>query len=247
MGLARRVIPTMLVRGRTLVKGKRFQSWRSVGHAMQAARIHQERGVDELVILDIAATEEGRGPDLAMVEELTAKCFMPIAVGGGVRSVQHVKDLLRAGADKVVIGSGAIEVKNLLQDCCNAVGAQAIVASMDVKEGRVYGRCGTRSTNFHPVWWALRLAARGAGEILVTDVEREGTLEGYNLTLVQHVAAAVKVPVIAHGGAGIYAHMLEAVQAGADAVAAGAMFQFTDATPKGAAQYLARNGVEART
>lgn len=247
MALAHRVIPTMLVRGRQLVKGERFQSWRVVGHALQAARIHQERGVDELILLDISATAEGRGPDLKLVEELTANCFMPLAVGGGVRSVQHVKDLLRAGADKVVINSGAIEVRNLLQDVCNAVGSQAIVAAMDVRDRVVFGRSGTRGTNFHPVWWALRLAARGAGEILVTDAEREGTMQGYNLRLVDDVSKAVGIPVIAHGGAGTYAHMLEAIVAGASAAAAGAMFQFTDATPKGAAQYLRASGVEART
>lgn len=246
MALAKRIIPSLLCRGRTLVKGVAFDSWRSVGHAAQAVRVHQARGVDELLLLDVAATAEGRGPDLSLVEELSEDCFMPLAVGGGVRTVQHVRDLLKAGADKVVVNSGAIEDPQLLRRLSDAVGSQAIVASIDVREGSVYGRCGTKLTKFHPVWWALRCEARGAGEILLTSIEREGRLAGYDLTLIRWVSEAVGIPVIAAGGAGTYQHLLEGLEAGASAVSAGAMFQFTDATPKGAAQYLKEKGVEVR-
>lgn len=246
MALAKRIIPSLLCRGRTLVKGTAFDSWRSVGHAAQAVRIHQARGVDELLLLDITATAEGRGPDLGLVEELSQDCFMPISVGGGVRTLEHVRDLLKAGADKVVVNSAAIEDPHILRRIADAVGSQALVASIDVREGSVYGRCGQKLTKFHPVWWAMRCAARGAGEILLTSIEREGKLEGYDLQMVHDVSHAVGVPVIAAGGAGTYEHLLEALRIGADAVAVGAMFQFTDATPKGAAQYLAQAGVEVR-
>ena len=246
MSLAKRVIPVMLVRGRTLVKGKAFDSWRSVGHAAQAARIHQARGVDELVLLDIAATPEGRGPDLGLVEELAADCFMPLAVGGGVRSLEDVRNLLKAGADKVVVCTAATRDPTFIAQVAHIAGRQALVVAIDVRENLVHTHCGRQPTCYHPVWWALRAAARGAGEILLTDMDREGAMGGYNLELIRRVAEAVSIPVVAHGGAGNYEHMRAALQAGASAVAAGSLFQFEDATPRAAAQYLAQHGVEAR-
>lgn len=239
MPLATRIIPTLLCRGRQLVKGKQFNAWRSVGVVAQAVRVYQERGVDELVLLDIGATPEGRGPDLRLVEELTAGCFMPLAIGGGVRTLEDVRALLRAGADKVVIRSAGIE---FARAAAKVVGRQAIVAALDV-----YGLHGEPWVNgFDWRAAAQRWARAGAGEILLTSVHHEGTMQGYNLELISAVSRAVDVPVIAHGGAGTYQHMLEAVRAGASAVAAGAMFQFTDATPAGAARYLAEHGVETR-
>lgn len=235
MMLAVRIIPTLLHRGETLVKGKQFQSWRSVGHVQQAARIHAMRGVDELIILDIGATPEGRHPDFALVEKLTDGNFCPVTVGGGVKTVEDVKLLLRAGADKVAIGKCAVNNYFFLRAVASAVGSQAVVASLDVRNGS---------------WWiaesAALLESRGAGEILLTSIDREGMMEGYDLDLIKAVSEAVSIPVIAHGGCGTYQHMLEAIQAGASAVAAGAMFQFTDNTPRGAAEYLAAKGIEVR-
>lgn len=246
MGLAHRIIPTMLCRGRTLVKGQGFDSWRSVGHPTQAARIHQARGVDELVLLDIAATAEARGPDLDLVREISEGCFMPLAVGGGVRSAADVRALLEAGADKVVVGTAVCYDPTLIAAIATKVGRQALVVSIDVRDNLVHTHCGRQATQYHPVWWAMRVASRGAGEILLTDMDREGTLAGYNLELIRQVSEAVSIPVIAHGGAGHPRHMLEALRAGASAVAAGAMFQFTDETPRGVAQYLAQEGLEVR-
>ena len=239
MPLAKRIIPTLLVRGRQLVKGQQFNSWRSVGHAVQAVRIHQARGVDELMLLDITATAEGRGPDLQLVDELTRECFMPLAVGGGVRTIADVKALLRAGADKVVIRSGGTE---LVRRVADVVGRQAIVAAIDIpgngpsvyEDKDQWRRC------------ARHWQDAGAGEIMLTRMGREGTMQGYDLELIYEMSHAVGIPVIAHGGCGTYQHMLEAIEAGADAVAAGAMFQFTDATPRGAAEYLAKHGIEVR-
>lgn len=246
MGLAKRIIPTLLCRGRQLVKGASFDSWRSVGLAAQAVRIHSMRGVDELVLLDIAATAEGRGPDLGLVEELSEVCFMPIAVGGGVRSVADAKALLRAGADKIVVGSGHNEVDDLVYRLSSEFGSQAIVVSIDVRNGTYWTHSGTHDTMLDAVTAAKGAEAVGAGEILLTSIDREGTLSGYDLDLIRAVSQAVSVPVIAAGGCGSYEHMHQAILAGADAVAAGAMFQFTDATPQGAAEYLARQGVEVR-
>lgn len=241
--LAHRVIPTLLCRGRQLIKGSRFASWRSVGVAAQAVRIHQARGVDELMLLDIAATAEGRGPDLALVRELSEACFMPLSVGGGVRSVEDARALLEAGADKVVVGTGGPRV---IYEIAKRVGCQAVAASVDVRDGVAWVQSGTMRTGMPALQWAKECAYHGAGEIVLTSIDREGTLQGYDIELVRAVADAVDVPVIAHGGAGNYEHMLEAIRAGASAVAAGAMFQFTDATPAGAARYLQENGVEAR-
>lgn len=243
MGLAVRIIPTLLTRGTKLVKGRQFQADRVVGHVTQAVRIHQARGVDELVLLDIGATPEGRGPDLGLVEELTKDCFMPLAVGGGVRTVEDVRALLRAGADQVVVGTGG---PRAISDMAGAVGSQAIVAALDVRDGHAVVRCGTRTTMQPAIGWARSCADHGAGEILLTSIEREGMMQGYDLDLIRAVSSAVSVPVIAHGGCASYEDMRMAIEAGASAVAAGALFLFSDNTPAGAAKYLMEHGIEAR-
>lgn len=248
MGLAHRVIPTILCRGRKLVKGKRFDSWRSVGLATQAVRIHQARGVDEIVLLDIGATPEGRGPDLKLVEELAEVLFAPLAVGGGIRTLKDVKALLRAGADKVVIGTAG---PDLVKEVADVVGRQAVVAAVDYRryEDRAascYTHCGKTDIRVYPVLWAKMMAEAGAGEILLTNIDREGTMDGYDIDTLERVRRAVSVPLVAHGGCSGYEDMARAVQAGANAVAAGSLFQFTDATPRGAAEYLHAHGIEAR-
>lgn len=237
MGLAHRIIPTLLCKGRTLVKGQHFEPWRSCGLVVQGVRINAQREVDELALLDVSATREGRGPDFGLVRELSDILYAPLAVGGGVRSIDDIRELLRAGADKVVIRSAGIA---LVEKAAPVVGCQALVAALDV--------CGLghKPPSFDFVAAAQRWADAGAGEILLTRMEREGTMSGYDLELIRDVAAAVDVPVIAHGGCGSYEHMHQALQAGASAVAAGAFFQFTEATPRGAAQYLAGRGLEVR-
>lgn len=245
--LSKRIIPTILCRGRQLVKGERFDAWRVVGNAAQAVKIHAMRGVDEICLLDIGATPEGRSPDLELVSELAGDTHVPLAVGGGVSTTQDVKDLLRAGADKVVIGAEAYRNPVLLKRCADQFGRQAIVAALDVDvDGRARGFCNEMAIGLSAVEVADMYSMLGAGEILLTAVEREGTMKGYDLQLISLVAPRIGVPVIAHGGAGTYQHMLEALQAGADAVAAGAMFQFTDQTPAGAALYLKEHGIETR-
>ena len=237
MGLAVRIIPTLLAKGTKLVKGRRFNPNRVVGHVQQAARVHQARGVDELCILDVGATPAGRGPNFDAIEALTSDCFMPLTVGGGVRSLNDIERLLRVGADKVAIKTAYQADFSFLDACTQRFGSQAIVVALDVSdEGR--------TTLVLDI--ARDIEARGAGEILLTAMDREGTMEGYDLQLIHEVANAVDIPVIAHGGCSSYQNMYEAIKAGASAVAAGALFQFTDATPRGAAEYLYMQGVEVR-
>lgn len=248
MMLAKRVIPSMLVRGRTLVKGQRYDSWRSIGHALQAAKIHASRGVDELLILDISATAENRGPDLTMVEELSAGCFIPITVGGGVRTLDDIRNLLLAGADKVAICTAAYENPMFIRQAAERFGSQAVVVALDVLCGMVVVKSGKGAVgnSSKALRWAEAMAAMGAGELLLSCVERDGMMQGYDLDLIREVSQSVDIPVIASGGCGSYEHMLEAFRAGADACAAGAMFAFTDQTPRGAAQFLKSHGLEVR-
>lgn len=248
--LAKRIIPTVLCRGRTMVKGIAFDSWRSIGLAAQAVRTHSMRGVDELVLLDISATAEGRGPDLKLVEMLAETCFMPLAVGGGIRSLADVRALLGAGADKVVVGHGALVDPHLVRNIADAVGCQAVVVAVDYRLPPVarnpWSYIEKRRLTHGLNRWCHLQQRRGAGEILLTCVDLEGRMSGFDVDAVEMVSARLDIPVIANGGCGTYEHMAEALRAGASAVAAGAMFAFTDNTPAGAAEYLAGQGMEVR-
>jgi cyclase len=243
-----RVMPTLLYRDFTLVKGVAFQSWRRVGSAMQAIKVYNRREVDELVFLDIAATLEGRAPDYDLIDDLADECFMPLAVGGGIRSDDDVRRLLQVGADKVVINTAAVDDPVLVERVASRFGSQCVVVSIDFRrhsDGRPYvvTNSGTRAAAADPVSMARDMEARGAGEILLTSVERDGTMTGYDIPMVREVAQAVTIPVIASGGAGNYGHMLDAlVTGGASAVAAASIFHFTQQTPLEAKQYLGEHG-----
>ena len=253
--LATRIIPTMLVRGKQLVKGQQFNSWRSIGHAAQAAQIHASRGVDELCILDISP--KGR-PNLALIKDLSQWCFTPLTVGGGVMTMHDISNLMQSGADKVMICSGAREVEFITQ-ASSRYGSQAIVVAVDYRyiDGFPCVMIGSGKEKvemlhddgpgpMHPVAWASRMEDLGAGEIMLTCIDREGMMEGYDLDMIDLVASQVEIPVIAHGGCGTPYHALEALDAGADAVAIGAMFCFTDETPRSVAEYLNSKGKEVR-
>jgi cyclase len=247
-----RVIPTLLWKDGSLVKGIGFDSWRRIGAAMPAIKVYNTRDVDELVLMDISATSEGRGPDLAEIDALARECFVPLTVGGGVATVETVRDLLRAGADKVVVNSAAYSKADLITEAALRFGSQCVVAAIDAlrdEHGRYIccARSGTQRTDVEPIAWAKRLEALGAGEILLTRIESDGTLQGYDLDLLAQVASAVSIPVIAAGGAGSYADMLQALRAGASAVAAGSMFHFTEQTPREAKLFLAEHGIAVRT
>lgn len=246
-----RVIPTLLWKNLGLVKGVGFDSWRRVGAVLPAIKVYNMRDVDELIVVDITATGEKRAPDHETVADFSSHCFVPLTVGGGITDVEQIAQLLRAGADKVAINSAAFDDPALVTAAAGRFGAQCVVASIDVKQ-REGGRAacashsGTVDTEREPVAWARELADRGAGEILLTSVDRDGTMSGYDLELISQVSAAVSIPVIASGGAGTYDHMVEAVRAGASAVAAASMFHFTEQTPAGAKDALDRAGIPVR-
>ncbi len=250
--LKHRVMPTLLFKEVGLVKGVGYDSWRRVGTAMQAVKVYNMRQVDELVFLDIAATPAGRPPDFQQIDELADECFMPMTVGGGICSVEDMRDLLRVGADKVAINSAAVENPALISDGAEQFGSQCITVSIDVKRRadntpEVVTRCGKQATGLDPVAWAREAEKRGAGEILLGSVDRDGTMEGYDLDIIRAVSDAVGVPVIASGGAGSYRHMADAIeQGGADAVAAASIFHFTELTPKGAKRFLGERGLPVR-
>ncbi len=247
-----RVIPTMLWKDFGLVKGVGFDSWRRVGPVMPAVKVYNRRDVDELMLLDILATREGNLPDYDSVRDFADECFVPFTVGGGISRLEHVTELLRAGADKVSLNTACYLNPSIVEDIAQRFGAQCIVGSIDARrmaDGRYecFSHSGTIATGLHPVQWARELESRGAGEILITSIDKDGTMEGYDLELTAMVAQAVNLPVIASGGAGNYEHMRQAVQeAGASAVAAASIFHFTEQTPAEARLALARAGIPVR-
>ncbi len=245
----RRVIPTLLTDGVSLVKGEQFRSWRTVGSVVAAARVFSMRDVDELVLLDVRATREDRCISPAMVKSVAACLSVPLAAGGGVRTLADFEATLRAGADKVVIGSAAARDISFITAAAQRFGSQAVVVAVDSSNDSsdaISIESGTIVFPRDPVGFSIEVVAAGAGEVLLQSVHRDGLLCGMDLTTIQKVAEAVSVPVIASSGAGSYDHFLQALKAGADAVAAGAMFQFTEQTPRGARDYLAREGIAVR-
>ena len=246
MSLAHRVIPVLLTRGANAVMGVQFDSSRVVGSAQQTAQVHQSRGADELIVLDVAATPKGRGPDIAAMAKLTECCFMPVAVGGGITTVEQVRQLLANGADKVVIGTAAIENPMLIRQCADKFGSQAIVVAIDAfrvtSSWCLASKCGSSMYGTKAKHFVVMAEQLGAGELIVTNIKRDGVMNGYDLMLINRIAKLVSIPVIANGGCGKYLHMHQALKAGASAVAASAMFQWTDQTPRGASEYLAKKG-----
>lgn len=246
-----RVIPTLLHKGVGLVKGVGFKSDRRVGSALQAIKVYNRRGVDELVFLDVTASLEDRPPDFALIDELADECYMPLTVGGGVRRVEDFRDLLAVGADKVAVNSAALANERLISDAAERFGVQCVVAAIDVKRvgdrNVVYAKCGREETTRDPVDWAQRCETLGAGEILLTSIDRDGAMCGYDIDLIRSVVEAVSIPVVASGGAGSYAHMADAViDGGASAVAAASIFHFTEMTPREAKMHLQERGAPVR-
>jgi len=230
--LRTRVIPALLLRGESLVKTVRFDRFSYVGDPCNTVRIFNELEVDELCVLDITATREGRGPNLALLADMANECFMPLSYGGGIRSFEQAEAVFKIGIEKVILNTGAVERPEVVTRIAEHFGSQAVVVSIDVGHdllghARVLTHAGTRRAAGDVVAWARRAESLGAGEILLTRIEREGSWEGFDLDLVRSVAQAVSVPVIAHGGAGSLAHVRAVVhEAGASAVALGSMVVF---------------------
>jgi imidazole glycerol-phosphate synthase subunit HisF len=249
--LKTRILPTLLFKDSGLVKGKQFLSDRPVGSALQAIKVYNRREVDELVFLDVSASLQGRPPDFAQIDELADECFMPMTVGGGVSKVEHIRGLLAVGADKICIGSAAFSNPEIISEGARVYGRQCIVAAIDVRrEGggwRVYSHCGTRATDLDPVAWAREVEALGAGEIVLTSIDRDGTMSGYDVEITRLVTTAVSIPVIASGGAGEFSHMAEVLETGgASAAAAASIFHFTERTPREAKAFLKARGFAMR-
>jgi cyclase len=250
--LKTRVIPTLLLKDAVLVKTVRFDTYRPIGIPRQAVRVYNVRQVDEMVILDIEARLQDRPLRLALVTDLAEECFMPLAVGGGIRSVEDMRLLMRHGADKVVINTEAFERPALIDKGARLFGSQCIVVSIDARE-RAPGQyetvthAGKRPTGVDPVRWAREAEAAGAGEILLTSMDRDGTMQGYDLELIRAVADAVRIPVIASGGAGSLADFADAILKGhASAVAAASIFQFTQVTPNNVKAHMREAGIDVR-
>jgi len=248
-----RVIPTLLWKQFGLVKGVGFDSWRRVGPVLPAIKVYNQREVDELILVDIVAYQTEDELDFESIEEFSQDCFVPLTVGGGIKKIEQVQKLLRAGADKVCINTAAYTFPDLVSEIAKRHGSQCIVACIDVRQDLIGGgwqcfsHAGKTPTGRSVTAWAHEIEDRGAGEILITSIERDGTFQGYDLALIEAVVHAVKIPVIAAGGAGNYQHMVDAVkQAGASAVAAASIFHFTEQTPAGAKAAMQAAGISVR-
>ncbi len=249
-GLKVRLIPCLDVRDGRVVKGTRFVALRDAGDPVEAAARYASDGADEIVFLDISATPEGRGAAREVVERTARSLFVPLTVGGGVRSAADAERLLRAGADRVSVNSAAVERPELLDDLSRAFGSQCIVLAIDALRAggtwTVRTEAGRRAWDRDALAWAREGAGRGCGEILLTSIDRDGTGRGYDLELVEEAAAAVNVPVIASGGVGAYDHLVAAARAGASALLVAGTFHRGELTIRGAKEALARAGVPVR-
>jgi cyclase len=247
-----RVIPCLDVKDGRVVKGVNFVALRDAGDPVEQAAAYDAAGADELMFLDITASSDQRTAILDVIARTADVCFMPLSVGGGVRTVEDARRLLRAGADKVSVNTAAVEDTDLVTRMADAFGAQCVVAAVDVKSVAadrwdVFTYGGRRDTGIDALEYAARIVARGAGEILLTSMDRDGARTGYDLSLLRAVTSAVPVPVIASGGAGSIAHLVEAVrEGGADAVLAASIFHFGDISIADAKRGLAAAGVPVR-
>ena len=251
MPLAKRVIPCLDVTAGRVVKGVNFVRLRDAGDPVEIAARYDGDGADELAFLDITASSDERDLLLHVIEAVASQVFIPLTVGGGVRRVEDVRRLLNAGADKVSINTAAVQNPELVREASSVVGCQCIVVAIDAKKSgsswEVFTHGGRRATGLDAVEWARRMEAAGAGEILLTSMDRDGTRDGFDLPLTRAVADAVGVPVIASGGVGKLEHMAEGVLEGrADAVLAASVFHFGDFSVRQAKEHMQSRGIEVR-
>jgi imidazole glycerol-phosphate synthase subunit HisF len=226
-----RVIPVLLIKNGGLVKTVKFDQPRYVGDPINAVRIFNEKEVDEIAVIDIACTRQKKAPDFDLVSQICGEAFMPLAYGGGISTLDQIVQILYQGAEKVILQTAAFDHPGLVSEAAARFGSQSIMVSIDAKKGllggyKVYRDNGTKATGYHPAEWAKRLEDMGVGEIIVNSISHDGTYKGYELPLVEMVAKAVSIPVVAQGGASVPADFLSAIRAGASAAAAGSMFVF---------------------
>jgi imidazole glycerol-phosphate synthase subunit HisF len=249
--LKTRLIPCMLFNGFSLVKTIQFDAMRNLGSPVQMARVHNSRNVDELIFIDLKATEEDREPLYDIVREISAECFMPLAIGGGIHTLDSIRRILAVGADKVCINSEAIRNPAFISQAAQQFGNQCIVASIDVKkidnEHLVHAYRGKKNTGLTAVSWAQELERRGVGEIFLTSIDQDGMMKGYDLDLIRKVSFAVKIPVICCGGAGKVQDIIDAVILGnASAVALASMFHYSGHTANSIKQRMLEAGIPVR-
>lgn len=247
-----RIIPCLDVKDGRVVKGVRFVDLRDAGDPVEAARAYDAAGADELCFLDIAASHERRGILLDVVRRTAEACFMPLTVGGGVRTIEDIRTLLLAGADKVSVNTAAIERRAIVSEAAEKFGSQLVVVAIDARRTpsgahEIFTHGGRKATGLDAVTYAREVVALGAGEILLTSMDRDGTKEGYDLALTRRIADAVSVPVIASGGVGTLEHLVAGVREGhASAVLAASIFHFGDATIGQAKRFMAGQGIAVR-
>jgi cyclase len=250
--LAKRIIPCLDVHAGRVVKGVKFVELRDAGDPVEIARTYDAAGADEITFLDITASSDARDTLVDVIARVAEQIFIPLTVGGGVRAVEDVRKLLNAGADKVSINTAAVENPGLVERCAYRFGSQAIVVAVDARAGgpgrwEVYTHGGRRARGIDVVEWAGEMARRGAGEILLTSMDRDGTKSGFDLELTRAVSEAVPVPVIASGGVGTLEHLAQGIEQGrADAVLAASVFHFGEIAIPEAKRFLAARGIEMR-
>ena len=251
--LKKRIIPKFLVRGGRLVKAVRFfDNVREAGNPVSTAKVYDNYGVDEMIFVDIDATPEKRVITGSIIERVSEEVFMPFTVGGGITSLAEIEQLLKSGADKVSINSIALADPAFVTRAASRFGDQCIVVSIDYREEgegrrRVFGGCGHEATDLEPVEWALRMQDAHAGEILLTSIDRDGVMSGYDLDIIHELSDKLDIPLIASSGAGSLDHCKQALEAGASAITISSMFIFTDHSPIKVRTYLATNGVNVRS
>ena len=244
-----RVIPTILTDGLTVVKGENFDNWRTVGSAEATARLYANRDVDELLFLDVMARKHNSIINLNLLNHFTSLLDIPFSVGGGINTLDEAKSCFRNGAEKIVLGTAAVLNPRLITQIADVFGNQAIIVSIDFEcdiGNRIRIGSGTIETDIASLEFISRLESLGAGEILLQSIQRDGTLNGMDFKRISQVSSLTRLPVIASGGAASFEDCLEAILSGATAVAAGALFQFTEVTPKQVRKYLAEQGIATR-
>ena len=256
MALAKRIIPCLDVDKGRVVKGVKFESIRDAGDPVEIARRYNEEGADEITFLDITASHEGRDTTLHTVEKMAAQVFIPLTVGGGVRTLQDIRNLLNAGADKVSINSAAVSNPEFVREAADRFGSQCIVVAIDAKKvsaesepnrWEIFTHGGRKPTGIDAIEWAKRMTDYGAGEILLTSMDKDGTKNGFDIAVTRAISDAVPVPVIASGGVGTLQHLVNGVlQGGADAVLAASIFHFGEYTIRQAKEYMVAAGIEMR-
>ncbi|HCS27364.1 MAG TPA: imidazole glycerol phosphate synthase subunit HisF [Spongiibacteraceae bacterium] len=257
MALAKRIIPCLDVDNGRVVKGVNFVGIRDAGDPVEIARRYNDQGADEITFLDITATHEGRDTTVHTVEQIAAEIFIPLTVGGGIRELSDIRKMLNAGADKVGINSAAIKKPEFVKAAADKFGSQCIVIAIDAKQvdnnpngsprWEIFTHGGRNSTGINAIEWAERMVDYGAGEILLTSMDRDGTKNGFDVELTSRISNAVAVPVIASGGVGNLDHLVEGVTKGlADAVLAASIFHFGEYTVPEAKKYMAERGIEMR-